>query len=124
MRSERIIIIDDSSKSIQRTTSALREIGFDNVSQYFSAAEFLESTVVELDINLIISDIVMPGVTGIELAQELKSQGRGEVKILLMSIEKSFDYIEHDLGIPYMHKPYRALQFIRAIQAKVQEILG
>lgn len=69
-----ISVVDDDESVRESLPDLLREFGYD-VRAFASAEEFLNSGYMD-ETGCLILDIAMPGMTGPELQQELKSRGR------------------------------------------------
>ena len=83
-RGERIAIIDDEEVMISVAKSVLKKLGY-TTSTYDSASEFLSAYVERPDhVDLVLTDVVMPGMTGLQLAKQLRDTGH-VVPILLMT---------------------------------------
>ena len=73
-------------------------------------------------IDLVLTDIVMPGMSGIDLAGQLLAQKPG-LRILCMSGYSDQAIFEHDVpahSVPVLKKPFRA----ETLDGKVQELLN
>ncbi|MFZ0262473.1 MAG: response regulator [Pseudolabrys sp.] len=68
-----IAIIDDDESFRRATTSFVRSLGYGTTS-YDSAEAFLKSDHIS-DADCLITDVQMPGMTGIELQDRLIAQG-------------------------------------------------
>ena len=69
-----IAIVDDDDSFRRATTSFVRSLGYD-AAAFDSAEAFLKSKHLR-EADCLISDVQMPGMTGIELQDELIAQGR------------------------------------------------
>jgi PAS domain S-box-containing protein len=72
-------------------------------------------------VHLLLTDIVMPGMTGRELAQALSSE-HSQVKVLYMSGYTDDAVVRHGVlehGVPYLQKPFTP----DALALKVREVL-
>ena len=78
-------VVDDDEMLRESLPELLREFGF-AARAFSSAKEFLSSGCID-DTSCLILDIVMPGMTGPELQQELKRLGR-EIPIIFISGQK------------------------------------
>ena len=72
------------------------------------------------DLQLVVSDIVMPGLSGIELARRLREE-RPEVKVVLVS-GFSVDTAVDLANVEVLRKPWEKRDLIRAIRSPVQEL--
>ena len=69
-----VSVVDDSESVRESLPDLLRHVGFD-VRAFASAEDFLTSDVVDKTSCLVL-DVGLPGMSGPELQQELKRQGR------------------------------------------------
>jgi len=72
-------------------------------------------------IHLLVTDIVMPGMTGRELAEALRAERPG-VRVLYMSGYTDDAVVRHGVleeGVPYLQKPFAP----RTLASKVREVL-
>ncbi len=73
------------------------------------------------DVDLLLTDIVMPGMSGLEVAEEVK-RIKPDIKILMMSgyseelILKKEGYKE---GYPLLQKPFTAVKLIETIKTLI-----
>lgn len=75
MKNNRLISIVDDDASFRRATARfVNSLGF-SVATFGSAGEFLASDRLS-DTACLISDVQMPGMSGIELQSQLRAQGR------------------------------------------------
>jgi FixJ family two-component response regulator len=70
-----VSVVDDSESVRESLPDLLRHVGF-GVRAFASAEEFLASDVVDVTSCLVL-DVGLPGMSGPELQQALKRQGRG-----------------------------------------------
>jgi len=70
-----IAIVDDDDSFRRATTNFVRSLGY-GTAAFESAEAFLKSERVH-DADCLITDVQMPGMTGIELQDQLIAQGRG-----------------------------------------------
>ena len=94
MEKIRVIIIDDHElfRLSLRTTIEFRYTDIVVVGEAGSGTEFfklLETT----DTDIVLLDITMPGISGIEIARRLKTE-RPEIKILIVSAESALSTVE------------------------------
>ena len=80
-----VSVVDDDESVRESLPDLLREFGL-AVRAFSSAEEFLASDCVD-QTNCLILDIAMPGMTGPELQQELKSRGK-EIPIIFITAQR------------------------------------
>lgn len=69
-----ILVVDDDQLAGEMTSAVLEDLGY-RIFQAENAVEAMEVLNQQPDIELIISDLNMPLISGIELYRELKEQG-------------------------------------------------
>jgi two-component system cell cycle sensor histidine kinase/response regulator CckA len=108
-----ILLVDDES-SILRSVSGLLEGKGHRVASASSGQEALER-LKRGGIQIVVSDVLMPGMSGIDLARQIENLYR-DLPVLLMS-----GYSPGDLSMsqaqrfPLLAKPFRAKQLLEAI---------
>ncbi len=105
-----ILLVDDQASLLELLAQAVH----DNGHRVLTAAEGTEALRLatgRLDtIDLLVSDIQMPRMSGIELCRRLR-QRRPELKVLFIS-----GCTEHDeLAQPLLKKPFNTRTFLRAV---------
>ena len=114
-------MVEDEASILKLATKILEGIGY-NVLPAKIPAEALELAEEHAgDISLVITDVVMPGMNGRELAERLHSFSP-DIKILFMSGYTS-DVIAHrgvlEEGVNFISKPFST----KDMSAKVRSIL-
>lgn len=111
--SDKVLIVDDQPDVLEMASEMFRTLGFQVItaSSGRQALEILSRTP---DIHLLFSDVVMPGVSGVELgrqAQEISPQTR----ILLAS---GYTTPAGSLkGFEFLPKPYRIADILKKLRA-------
>lgn len=118
---ETILIIDDDEKIRDILISMLKMLGYEMLeAKNIESALYIANTYTK-DIDLIISDIVMPGMSGPALFNKIK-QIRPESKVLYIS-GYTDNVISHhgilDKGINFIQKPFT----IQALSRKIREVI-
>jgi PAS domain S-box-containing protein len=119
--SETVLVVEDQEAVRRLATSILKSQGY----RVLSAADAGEALALEAGheglIDLVLTDVVLPGMNGKQLAERLKIL-RPETKVLFTS-GYSQDVIAErgvmDRGVAYIAKPYSP----RDLAAKVREVL-
>jgi two-component system cell cycle response regulator CpdR len=94
----RVLVVDDDALVLEVTASMLQELGCD-VLQAHSGNDALEKIVDDPSIEILITDINMPGLSGTELAQRVRSF-RDQLHVILLSGRESDSH-----GYPLIRKP-------------------
>lgn len=99
----KIVIVDDDTGLSASLSSFFpwKEHGFEVVGQFSGAAQAL-AYLTENPVDVLISDICMPGMSGLELVRELQMRGN-KVQVILLSAYKDFQYAKEAMlcGIKY-----------------------
>ena len=112
MARKRVLVVDDLTPAV---TAQLRE-SFDVVGMVSDGQAALESTL-KLSPDLIVLSISMPGMSGIEVAQELKRRGNN-AKIVFLTVHEDSDILARALaagGLGYVSKVRMDIDLIPAI---------
>ena len=105
-RSHHLLVVDDDAAMRQMLVSLFKERGF-QVDEVASASEALERAR-EVEFDVVLSDIRMPGRTGIELLGELR-QTRPDTPVILMTAFGSIDSAVEAMragAFDYVTKPF------------------
>ena len=112
MARKRVLVVDDLTPVV---IALLRE-SFDVVGMVSDGQAALESTL-KLSPDLIVLAISMPGMSGIEVAQELKRRGNN-AKIVFLTVREESDILARALaagGLGYVTKVLMDTDLIPAI---------
>jgi PAS domain S-box-containing protein len=106
-----VLLVDDEEFIRLSTAIMLTELGY-KVHEAASAEAALQALDSGLNPNLLITDHLMPGMTGVELARVIKAR-RPDVKILIVSGFADVDDI--DPSIPRLTKPFLHSELVAAM---------
>lgn len=114
-----ILIVEDTPSEMELISYYLRESGYSVVGAV-SAKEAL-SQAVELKPEVIITDVVMPGMSGFELCRSLKKHPATENIPVIICTSKSQE-IDRLWGMKqgasaYLTKPFTCEQLIRTVKS-------
>jgi len=89
---KKILIVEDVLLSLKMISNFLKKEGFTNLHEYTESAEaweyFAESQLSDEPVDLVLTDLNMPGLDGIELVRNIKSDAMTEdVKIIIISAD-------------------------------------
>jgi len=115
-----LMIVDDDAAMRQMLDSLFREQGF-AVSDASSAAEALDMAS-EVEFDAVLSDIKMPGKSGIELVGELR-QIRPETPVVLMTAFGSIDSAVEAMRVgafDYVTKPFEPEAVLLTIERAIE----
>lgn len=119
---ERILIVDDDPMILHVIQRTLEPAGF-RIHTAATAAEALRAyNAADADpFRLVVSDVLMPEMNGVELAQRLMAQN-AKVPILFMSGEIDTEMMQQCFGsgrVDFLPKPFRPDGLLRAVRAAI-----
>lgn len=119
---ETVLVVEDQAEVRKLVVEVLQTYGYRTL-EAASGAEGLEASKMYAGpIHLLVTDVVMPGMTGRDLAERL-AETRPEMKVLYTS-GYTANVIAHqgviEPGVAYLPKPFTPVQ----LAAKVREVLG
>ncbi|HUG46196.1 MAG TPA: MASE1 domain-containing protein [Sphingomicrobium sp.] len=106
-----VLLVDDEDLARASTAELLRDLGY-RVEESDSAEQALGLLGDGIDPDLILTDHLMPGMTGEELATELRNR---KVTTPLLIVSGYADVEELDPAIPRLVKPFRGAELEAAI---------
>lgn len=113
LRRLNVLVVDDEALLTMTMSDTLRELGH-HAMEANSAAEALKLLAENPQIDLIITDHVMPGMTGADLAR-LAKKARPDLKIILASGYAGLPD-SMDIELPRLAKPYYERELVAAIE--------
>ena len=120
--SETILVVEDQTEIRTLMSQVLQSYGFAVLSATHGEEALRRAREHSGTIDLLLTDVIMPGMTGKELADRL-SQSRPAMKVLYTS-GYSGEVIAHrgvlDAGVAYLPKPFTP----EALALKVRSVLG
>lgn len=120
----KIMLIDDSERSRKAIEDILESKNYDVVGSYSNGSDALKNFQIS-GANLFIIDIVMPDLSGLEVAKTISDKSR-EIYIIMMSSLDSenvvMDAISHG-AIDFLHKPFETEDLLKSV-AKIENELN
>lgn len=113
-RTAKLLFVDDDFLIGLATTDLLEDLGH-TVIRASSGAEALDILRDNKTIDLMITDYAMPGMTGLQLAEQARAL-RPELPILLATGYADLP-ARADLDLPRLNKPYQQMQLAEQIKA-------
>ena len=110
-----VSVVDDDDSVRESLPDLLKEFGF-AVCAFSSAQEFLSSDTIGKTKCLIL-DVVMPGMTGLELQQELRHDGH-EIPVIFISAQKDAAIREQAFkqgAVKFLYKPFSDTALLEAL---------
>lgn len=115
-----VLVIDDQPGIRRLLTEVLNEEGY-NVATAANGYEGLQKAK-ELNPSLILMDMKMPGMDGIEALREMKNIGQGE-KVIMMTAYGELDLINEakEIGVyAYITKPFDIVELCGMIKDYIE----
>jgi len=125
LRGRRVLVVDDDRLNVRILAGILEPEGY-TVAQANSGEAAL-ARYEENPPDLVLLDVVMPGINGFETCRELKSRHGGELAPVIFITAKtdSEDVVEGLAagGVDYLPKPFRAREALARIRVHLQNRL-
>jgi two-component system cell cycle sensor histidine kinase/response regulator CckA len=119
---ETILVVEDDAALRELISTALRKYGFSVLEAGHGGEALLICENEKASIHLMLTDVVMPQISGRALAERLAGF-HPEMKVLFMSGYTGDAIVHHgvlDSGLNFIQKPFKILSLIE----KVREVLG
>jgi putative two-component system response regulator len=117
-----ILIVDDVADNIQVAMNILKEENYDFsfATNGESALELIKSS----DFDLILLDIMMPGIDGYEVCRQLKSDDKlKEIPVIFLTAKADVDSIARGFevgGVDYIVKPFHANELLARVKTHLE----
>ena len=119
MQRPRVMIVDDSSTVRQQLTRALTAGGF-SVLEAFDGQDAFEKLTVDPGVSLIVCDINMPRMNGLELLEQLRGVvGAGAIPVIMLTTEGHPELVQRakQLGARgWIVKPFKPDLLVAAVR--------
>ena len=114
-------VVDDDEMLRESLPDLLREFGF-AARAFSSGQEFLSSDYVN-QTRCLILDVAMPGMSGVDLQEELKRRGQ-VIPIIFISGQKDEDVRKQALkqgAVKFLYKPFSDSDLLNAVNVALDE---
>ena len=115
-RAAKVLLVDDEEIVRTATADMLRDIGY-QVVEAASGSQALAAIRGGVDVELLVTDYLMPGMTGAALIAELRDSGHGLPTLLITGYAATGTDVPAD--VPRLAKPFRQID----LAARVDELL-
>ena len=119
----KILVVDDFSTMRKLVRNVLKQIGFSNITEAEDGNMALEVMRNE-EIGLVVTDWNMPNMTGIELLQRIRDDGKSKnIPVLMLTAEGKTENVVAAVkaGVDnFIVKPFTA----EVMQAKIEQIFA
>ena len=113
----RILVVDDSDLSRRTIVSILEANSFNVVGESATAEEAMQQAF-NTKANVFLLDVVMPGISGIELANHIRDNIK-EPKIIMMSTLDMESVVIESISngaVDYLSKPFTEQDLIKSVE--------
>ena len=110
----RVLVVEDNAQVGTFATQALRELGYDSVHAADAAAALAELERGHDRFDIVVSDVVMPGMSGVELGREVRRR-YADLPFILTSGYSDVLAKEGSHGFDLLHKPYSVEQLAQVL---------
>jgi len=121
-----IYAVDDDSINLKLLNTILIQSGFENVRMFFSGEAMFDEFVKAIP-DLILLDIMMPGISGYQVLELVKSEPRWQhIPVIMITAAPLEDEMEplrksFELGaMDYIAKPFSAIELVMRIQSALR----
>ena len=119
-----VLVVDDEPMILRTASAAVAGIGLRVIVAEDGQVGWESFTKLQDEICLVLTDIVMPVVNGLELAERIREM-RPDMKILLMSGYSDKDLeIEGRLNFAFIRKPFLPTDLVRHISGMLGRAAG
>jgi two-component system, cell cycle sensor histidine kinase and response regulator CckA len=112
-----ILVVDDEPSLLQLVTMVLKQHGHTVLSASNGVEALMVYSSYQARVDLVLSDVMMPGMNGIELAERFRALNP-EVRILLMTgfVPES---LQVPKGVQVLKKPFLPKHLMEAVEQAV-----
>jgi CheY-like chemotaxis protein len=114
---ETVLVVEDQPHVRKLTCAILKEFGYQTLEASHGEEALRLATIVKGRLDLLLTDVIMPGIRGPELANRLNKIRR--TPVLFMSGYSESTESGHDPEVAYIRKPFTPDSLAR----KVREVL-
>jgi CheY-like chemotaxis protein len=104
-----ILIVDDNAAMLRGVEAVVRKGGYSTLTASDPLEALEMSHEIYEDINLLLTDLSMPGIDGVALAQQVLAE-YPHIRVLLMTADR-----QERCSIPCIRKPFRGDDLLKRI---------
>jgi two-component system KDP operon response regulator KdpE len=123
MKKQKILIVDDEAKILRFISANLKSLGYETMT-CLSGLEAMDK-IDEMDPDLILLDIMMPGMDGLEVLRRLRSYS--DVPVIMLTARSNSDDKVQGLNIgadDYLTKPFSLDELFARVNAVLRRTDG
>jgi len=116
---KKILIIDDDTRLVENVIKYMHDFGF-QVASAFNGVEGLEK-VKNFAPDLVVLDLMMPGLDGVEVCREIRKTSTMPIIILTARVEETDIVAGLEVGADdYITKPFSLRELVARIKARLR----
>lgn len=103
-----VLVVDDSATVRMQATKVLSGAGF-AVIHAVDGVDALEQLALRSDVSLILCDVNMPRMNGIELVEAIAEKGGTKIPVIMLTTEVRADFVQRAKAVgakTWMTKPF------------------
>jgi FixJ family two-component response regulator len=120
MKSENlsVYIVDDDESVLRSVKRLMRSAGYRNVETFACAEDFLSGAVLK-EPGLLILDLLLPGMGGIDLYHRIRKEGRAIQTVFVSALEKELDRAREECSeaLAFIQKPFERGDLVAAVSS-------
>lgn len=117
--SKKVLVVDDSATVRQQVRLALEHAGF-NVVEAVDGKDGLEKIETTADIRMVICDVNMPRMNGLEMLEAVKAAGKYDaLPIIMLTTEGQLELIQRAKAAGakgWIIKPFKAHLLVQSVE--------
>lgn len=117
-RTTKVLLVDDEELVRSATADMLRDIGY-VVEEVNSGAQAIEILRSEHDIHAVVTDYLMPGMTGAQLINEVRQSGLSIPVLLITGYANTAEDVSDE--VPKLPKPFRQVDLANRLAELIVE---
>ena len=120
---ETIVVVDDEPELCSFIQDLLEMEGYRVIAA--SRPDKVEAAIGDAEPDLFLIDVMLPGMSGIELGQQLQNSGYAEVPMIAMSASKLMSHMASTSGVfnEAMVKPFDVGDLLECIERHLRQTL-
>ena len=116
----KILVVDDDAAIAHLVSDALEDEGFETALAYDGLSAYNYILKNEQDISLITLDIMMPGLSGIELCKKIRDTVNCPIIFVTAKTKTADTIMGLEIGDDYISKPFVVEEFVARVKAHLR----
>ncbi len=121
--SNRVLVVDDDREIVRTVKAYLEQSGFQASTAHDGASAIAEFEFHQPD--LVILDIMLPGMSGLDIARALRQRGEVPIIFLTARVDETDKLIGLELGADdYVTKPFSPRELVARVRSVLRRVQG